>query len=127
MCTRAAPCVRPSQSLYHSCSPRPPCTARPTNIPLVVHVPDFRSKTYLLPQKHTARYGRKELRRVRDPRRLRRRRQAVCIAGYSSRKEDSYVTGNHDVGRLMRRDGQLAPLEERLKQLHQEAAPNTFH
>ena len=55
-----------------------------------VHVPDFRSKTYLLPQKHTARYGRKELRRVCDPRRLRRRRQAVCIAGYSSRKEDSY-------------------------------------
>ena len=37
------------------------------------------------------------------------------------------MTGNHDVGRWMRRDDQLAPLEERLKQLHQEAAPNIFH
>ena len=34
-------------------------------------VPD-RSKSYLLPQKHTARYGLKELRRVADPRQLRR-------------------------------------------------------
>ena len=58
-----------------------------------------RSKSYLLPQKHTARYGLKELRRVADPRQLRRRRQTVCIAGYSSRKEDSYDRRPVDVAR----------------------------